>query len=369
MADRDKIARKRQTVCHNNRKATVAGIMARAVDIAVVDGRTRIERKWRESFDFLSFFIEIRFLFYFFVESVYNEIKEEGEIEMKGFKEGKNNLLCFGLAALLGMGGLGFGLTKNGEVSRLESELAQANQEVVHLTDSNQTLENEKDALISELEQTRSTAQELAVNAMAKASKQDVPAFSGSASFVVSEEKPTLNAESLFDELYVKAKEGKVETTAVVLGADNVRQDWQVEEDFEPLGWKSVTSDFIESDQFYQKTRLVPVELMDQAQDGLIVAGTPAFASELENYFSKIEDYIAETGNHVTYRVDPLYEPEAKLCNGVFLKARSMEDDMLSFDVFVYNEQPEFVIDRKTSDIRDLKKEAEEKKAARGRGA
>ncbi len=43
---------------------------------------------------------------------------------MKGFKEGKNNLLCFGLAALLGMGGLGFGLTKNGEVSRLESELA-----------------------------------------------------------------------------------------------------------------------------------------------------------------------------------------------------------------------------------------------------
>ena len=104
------------------------------------------------------------------------------------------------------------------------------------------------------------------------------------------------------------------------------------------------------------------------AQDGLIVAGTPAFASELENYFSKIEDYIAETGNHVTYRVDPLYEPEAKLCNGVFLKARSMEDDMLSFDVFVYNEQPEFVIDRKTSDIRDLKKKRK-KKAARGRGA
>ncbi len=45
MADRDKIACRRQTVRHNNRKATVAGIMARAVDIAVADGRMTQRRE------------------------------------------------------------------------------------------------------------------------------------------------------------------------------------------------------------------------------------------------------------------------------------------------------------------------------------
>ena len=63
-----------------------------------------------------------------------------------------------------------------------------------------------------------------------------------------------------------------------------------------------------------------------------------------------IADYIKETGNHVAYRVTPIFEGTNLLCSGVQLEACSIEDqgEGICFNVYCYNVQPGVVIDYRT---------------------
>ena len=65
-----------------------------------------------------------------------------------------------------------------------------------------------------------------------------------------------------------------------------------------------------------------------------------------------IADYVRETGNHVMYRVTPIYDGNDLVACGVQLEAYSVEDegDGIFFNVYVYNVQPGIVIDYATGD-------------------
>ena len=59
-----------------------------------------------------------------------------------------------------------------------------------------------------------------------------------------------------------------------------------------------------------------------------------------------VADYVKD-GNHVMYRVTPIFEEKNLLANGVQMEAYSIEDDGegICFNVFVYNVQPGITID------------------------
>ena len=61
----------------------------------------------------------------------------------------------------------------------------------------------------------------------------------------------------------------------------------------------------------------------------------------------KVGDYIEDTGNHVIYRVTPVYRDEDLVATGVQIEAWSVEDNGagICFNVFVYNIQPGILID------------------------
>ena len=65
-----------------------------------------------------------------------------------------------------------------------------------------------------------------------------------------------------------------------------------------------------------------------------------------------VADYIKETGNHVAYRITPIYVGNNLLASGVQMEAYSVEDygKGISFCVFVYNVQPGIVIDYATGE-------------------
>ena len=65
---------------------------------------------------------------------------------------------------------------------------------------------------------------------------------------------------------------------------------------------------------------------------------------------NKIASYVKRTGNHVLYRVTPIYSGDELLCRGIQMEAYSVEDSGkgLSFHVFVYNVQPGIKIDYAT---------------------
>jgi DNA-entry nuclease len=63
-----------------------------------------------------------------------------------------------------------------------------------------------------------------------------------------------------------------------------------------------------------------------------------------------VADYIKETGNHVLYRVTPIFKGTELVCRGVQMEGYSVEDegDGIFFNVFCYNSQPGVSIDYAT---------------------
>ena len=55
-----------------------------------------------------------------------------------------------------------------------------------------------------------------------------------------------------------------------------------------------------------------------------------------------IADYVKETGNHVLYRVTPMFEGNDLVARGVLMEGYSVEDngEGIEFCVFAYNVQP-----------------------------
>lgn len=76
---------------------------------------------------------------------------------------------------------------------------------------------------------------------------------------------------------------------------------------------------------------------------------TGALNNVMEELELKTAAYINQTGNHVLYRVEPVFSEGDVLCRGVYIEAYSIEDKgSLSFCVFGYNNAPELTIDYKT---------------------
>ena len=65
-----------------------------------------------------------------------------------------------------------------------------------------------------------------------------------------------------------------------------------------------------------------------------------------------VADYVKETGNHVMYRVTPVFDGNNLLASGVLMEAKSVEDNGagILFNVFCYNVQPGVTIDYATGD-------------------
>ncbi|WP_024858136.1 DNA/RNA non-specific endonuclease [Ruminococcus albus] len=71
-------------------------------------------------------------------------------------------------------------------------------------------------------------------------------------------------------------------------------------------------------------------------------------------YENKTANYIKSTGNHVMYRVTPVFEGDNLVATGVLMEAYSVEDkgQGLCFNVFCWNSLPGVIIDYATGDNR-----------------
>ena len=70
-----------------------------------------------------------------------------------------------------------------------------------------------------------------------------------------------------------------------------------------------------------------------------------------------VDDYVENTGNHVLYRVTPVFEGANLVASGVQLEAFSVEDEGegVCFNVYVYNVQPGVGIDYATGESWEMK--------------
>lgn len=111
-----------------------------------------------------------------------------------------------------------------------------------------------------------------------------------------------------------------------------------------PSGWQSVKYDFISGKYLYNRCHLIGYQLAGENANELnLITGTRFLNIEgMLPFENMVSDYIKETGNHVMYRVTPVYEGVNLVANGVIMEGYSVEDsgEAINFNVYCYNAQP-----------------------------
>lgn len=121
-----------------------------------------------------------------------------------------------------------------------------------------------------------------------------------------------------------------------------------------PSGWHSVKYDFVDGKYLYNRCHLIGYQLTaENANEKNLITGTRYLNTKgMLQFENMVADYVKETGNHVLYRVTPVFEGKNLVASGVYMEAYSVEDDGdgICFYVYVFNRQPGVKIDYLTGD-------------------
>lgn len=116
-----------------------------------------------------------------------------------------------------------------------------------------------------------------------------------------------------------------------------------------PSGWHTIKYQGIEGRYLYNRCHLIGYQLSaENANERNLITGTRYLNTEgMLPFENMVADYVKETGNHVLYRVTPMFKGNNLLAEGVLMEAESVEDNGkgISYNVFCYNVQPGIKID------------------------
>lgn len=119
-----------------------------------------------------------------------------------------------------------------------------------------------------------------------------------------------------------------------------------------PSGWQTVKYDFVDGKYLYNRCHLIGWQLTgENANNKNLITGTRYMNVDgMLPFENMVDDYIEETGNHVLYRVTPVFKGNELVARGVKIEAYSVEDDGdgICFNVYCFNVQPGVQIDYKT---------------------
>ena len=182
-----------------------------------------------------------------------------------------------------------------------------------------------------------------------------LPAYSGTAYTIVNDNQPNFSSAELTTQGYEKyssldslgrcgvalASCGK----EIMPGANEERGSISV---IKPSGWIQAKYDGISGGYLWNRCHLLGWQLSaENANRQNLITGTRYMnINGMLPFENMVADYIRETGNHVAYRVTPIFEGNNLVCSGVQMEAYSIEDEgeSICFNVYCYNVQPGITI-------------------------
>lgn len=192
-------------------------------------------------------------------------------------------------------------------------------------------------------------------------SLEEVPAYSGQGYVEIDGGHATFTEDEMTTEAYESYSDlddlGRCGTAEACLGEELMPTGERENISFiHPTGWHSDKYDFIEGGNIYNRSHLIAYSLAgENANEENLITGTRYMnADVMEPFESMTAWYIRDTGNHVMYRVTPIFEGSNLIASGVHMMAKSVEDDGvgIDFNVYLYNVQPGVEIDYATGDNR-----------------
>lgn len=190
-------------------------------------------------------------------------------------------------------------------------------------------------------------------------SLQDIPAYSGTPYTEVNGNQPYFTEADLITQSFETYSEldslGRCGVAYANVGQDLMPTEPRGEiGSVKPTGWHLVKYDNVDGKYLYNRCHLIAYMLTaENANPQNLITGTRYLNTQgMLPFETKVSDYVKSTGNHVLYRVTPIFEGDNLLADGVLMEAYSVEDAGagICFCVFAYNVQPGIGIDYATGD-------------------
>lgn len=187
----------------------------------------------------------------------------------------------------------------------------------------------------------------------------NIPAFSGEPYVAINDNIPDFTDADLTSSSFEKYSSldslGRCGIAYACIGTDLMpTEDRGSIGQVKPSGWHTVKYDCVDGKYLYNRCHLISYQLTaENANENNLITGTRYLNMEGMLPFENIvADYIKETGNHVLYRVTPIFEGNNLVASGVQMEAKSVEDngEGILYNVYCYNSQPGVGINYATGD-------------------
>jgi len=188
---------------------------------------------------------------------------------------------------------------------------------------------------------------------------ENLPEYDGNSYVIVNDNIPYFKEEEYTTTSFEKYSELDLLGRCGVASA-NISKDLMSTEKrgsigmIKPSGWHTIKYDHIDGKYLYNRCHLIGYQLTgENANEKNLITCTRSMNTKgMLQFENMVTKYIKDTGNHVLYRVTPVFEGNNLVATGVEMEAYSVEDNGkgIKFNVFVYNIEDGIIIDYKTGD-------------------
>ena len=185
-----------------------------------------------------------------------------------------------------------------------------------------------------------------------------VPEYTDSNYVAINGNQPYFTADEITSNFFESYSDldslGRVGTAFACLGRETLPTDNRGNLSYNPTGWvqNNYPTNIVSTTQIYNRSHLIAWSLAgENNNEKNLMTGTPYFNQiGMQIFETMVLDYIKETGNHVMYRVTPVFVGDNLLAQGVLMEGWSVEDngDGICFCVFMYNVQPGVILEYET---------------------
>lgn len=194
-----------------------------------------------------------------------------------------------------------------------------------------------------------------------------IPRYDGSSATYTVSETPFFSAEDLGStDVYFAVSDlddlGRAGVANAVLGPESMQTHERGSiSDIHPSGWWEAKESAINVNRSHLIGNNLAGDQTDCAENMItgsrqLNAGSSEVPGSMLVYENQIADYMEDSGNHVRYRVTPIFEGNDVTPHGVLMEAESIEDNGagIEFAVYIYNVQPGWVCDYFTGEWQQI---------------
>lgn len=182
---------------------------------------------------------------------------------------------------------------------------------------------------------------------------EDIPEYAGKPSADVNEGVPFFAADIPAEGEHYEDLDayGRARGAQIVVGPETLPTEERGDiSKIHPSGWHNARYEGIGNGDFlWNRCHCLGFQLGGNDDERNLITGSRYLNVEgmLANE-NAVASYVRETGNHVAYRVTPIYKGQEAVCRGVLMEAVSIEDPAIRICEFCFNVQPGVRIDYET---------------------